>query len=129
MTVPAALRTSAAHVFVESLEQPVLDDGDLHHLRRVLRVRDNDTVSASDGAGRWRTGRLRGDVFTADSPITTESADAALTIATAIPKGDRVEWMVQKLTELGVGRIVLVDFTRSTAHWNGERAGKQLERL
>lgn len=129
MTLPAALRTSVAHVFVESLEQPILDDVDLHHLRRVLRVRDSDTVSVSDGAGRWQTGRLRCEVFAPDGPITTEPEAAAVTIATAIPKGDRVEWMVQKLTELGVGRIVLVDFTRSIVRWHGERAAKQVERL
>lgn len=129
MTTPAALRTSAAHVFVQSLEQPVLDDVDLHHLRRVLRVRDSDVVSASDGAGRWRTCRLRGDVLAADGPIVAEEATAAVTIATAIPKGERAEWMVQKLTELGVGRVLLVDFARSVVRWDGERAATQLARL
>jgi 16S rRNA (uracil1498-N3)-methyltransferase len=129
VTVPTALRTSAAHVFVQSLEQPVLADGDLHHLRRVLRVRDSDVISISDGAGRWRTGRLAGDVFEADGAIVAAAPTPAITIATAIPKGDRVEWMVQKLTEVGVARIVLIDCSRSVVRWSGDRAAKQLERL
>jgi 16S rRNA (uracil1498-N3)-methyltransferase len=125
----AGLRSSVAHVFVPSLEHPVLDDGDLHHLRRVLRVRDDDPVSASDGAGRWCVGRLRGDAFVADGGIETTAGRQLLTVATAIPKGDRVEWMVQKLTEVGVGRIVLVEFERSAVRWSDERAAKQRARL
>ena len=125
----AALRNSAAHVFVASLEQPVVDDVDLHHLRRVLRVRDTDTVSASDGNGRWRLGRLHGDLFVPDGPINTTPERPLVTIATAIPKGDRLEWMVQKLTELGVGRIRLVEFARSVVRWGDERAPKQMSRL
>jgi RNA methyltransferase len=132
--IPAALRASAAHVFVDSLEQPVLAAVDVHHLRRVLRLRSSDVVSASDGAGRWCVGRLgddvfRDDVFEVDGPITIEPASTRVTIATAVPKGDRAEWMVQKLTELGVGRILFVDCARSVVRWNGERAGKQLARL
>jgi 16S rRNA (uracil1498-N3)-methyltransferase len=126
---PAALRASAGHVFVESLERPVLDARDVHHLRRVLRVRDADVVSASDGAGRWCTGRLRGDVLDLDGPILAEPPSRTVTIATAVPKGDRSEWMVQKLTELGVRRILFVECTRSVVRWDGERAASQLDRL
>jgi 16S rRNA (uracil1498-N3)-methyltransferase len=129
VTIPAVLRSSAAHVFVDSLGDPVLADGDLHHLARVLRVRDDDVVTVSDGAGRWRTARLRGDRLDADGPIVEVPARVRATIATAVPKGDRLEWMVQKLTELGVGRIVLVDCARSVVRWNAERAAKQIDRL
>ncbi|CAB4853669.1 unannotated protein [freshwater metagenome] len=53
----------------------------------------------------------------------------AVTIAAAIPKGDRVEWMVQKLTEVGVGEIVLLHCARSAVRWEGERGQKQLAKL
>ena len=52
-----------------------------------------------------------------------------MTIAAAIPKGDRPEWMVQKLTELGVAAIVLVDCARSVVRWDGERAAGHRDRL
>jgi 16S rRNA (uracil1498-N3)-methyltransferase len=58
-----------------------------------------------------------------------EQPSPPLTVATAIPKGDRVEWMVQKLTELGVSEIVFVDYARSVVSWKGERAERQLGRL
>ena len=52
------LRRSAAHVFVESLNNPQLDDLDAHHLLKVLRVRDTDSISLSDGLGGWMTATL-----------------------------------------------------------------------
>ncbi|MEQ1703453.1 MAG: RsmE family RNA methyltransferase, partial [Ilumatobacteraceae bacterium] len=51
-----------------------------------------------------------------------------VTIATAIPKGDRLEWMVQKLTEIGVAEVVFLHCERSIVRWTGDRAAKQLER-
>ena len=53
------LRASATHVLLTApgaLDQSVvdLDDDVEHHLRRVLRLRDGETVTVTDGAGRWR---------------------------------------------------------------------------
>ena len=50
-----ALRTSAAHVFVEDLGHPELEDDDAHHLLKVLRIRESDVISVSDGRGSWGT--------------------------------------------------------------------------
>ena len=36
------------------------DDATAHHLRRVLRLRDGELVTVTDGAGRWRPCRLSG---------------------------------------------------------------------
>ena len=41
------LRNSAAHVVVDDLENPRLDEVDAHHLFRVLRLRDGDVVKAA----------------------------------------------------------------------------------
>lgn len=124
-----ALRNSAAHVFVESLDAPELSPDDTHHLFRVLRVRDGEVVTASDGAGGWMAMRAAGGVLVIDGPIVREPAPAPCTIASAIPKGDRAEWMVQKLTEIGVAEIVLLHCARSVVRWEGERGAKQLARL
>jgi 16S rRNA (uracil1498-N3)-methyltransferase len=47
----------------------------------------------------------------------------------AIPKGDRPEWTVQKLTEIGIGTIGFIDCARSVVRWDEARARKQSERL
>ncbi|MCU1346901.1 MAG: methyltransferase, RsmE family, partial [Acidimicrobiia bacterium] len=44
-------------------------------------------------------------------------------------KGDRPEWLVQKLTEIGVDRIVPLVAARSVVRWDGDRATSALERL
>lgn len=125
-----ALRSSAAHVFVESLDAPTLADDDQHHLFRVLRLRDGEVVSVSDGHGSWRPCTVSGESLVESGPIESTGASASVcVIAAAIPKGDRCEWMVQKLTEIGVHRIVLLHCERSVVRWDGDRARKQVARL
>jgi 16S rRNA (uracil1498-N3)-methyltransferase len=51
-----------------------------------------------------------------------------VTIATAIPKGDRFDWLVQKVTELGVDRLVLLHAERSVVRWKPDRVARHLER-
>ena len=74
-------------------------------------------------------------VFTGDGIEATDAVrivprpDRALTIAVAPPKGDRLDWLVAKCTELGIDRIVLVDAERSVVRWAGERVERQLARL
>jgi 16S rRNA (uracil1498-N3)-methyltransferase len=50
-------------------------------------------------------------------------------VLSAIPKGDRLDWMVQKLTELGVTRIGFIDCARSVVRWDPERISRQIARL
>lgn len=124
-----ALRRSAAHVLVTDVAAPVLDDAADHHVRRVLRLRVGAVVSVTDGAGSWRTCRLTADGLEPDGSAGTSAAPREVTVAVAPPKGDRLEWLVQKCTEVGVARIVLLDAERSVVRWDGERTAKQLERL
>lgn len=109
-----------------------MDDADRHHLERVLRLRPGQAVVASDGAGRWRTcewalaGRLD-----ATGPVITEAAPApSVVVGFAVLQGDRTDWAVQKLTEIGVDRLLPFVAERSVARWESgsERALRQSER-
>lgn len=124
-----ALRSSAAHVFVESVDAPDPSPDDVHHLFRVLRLRDGEVVTVSDGRGSWRTTVASGGTLRIEGDTVREPEPTACIIAAAIPKGDRAEWMVQKLTEIGVTEIVLLHCARSVVRWEGERGAKQLARL
>ena len=123
------LRGSAAHVFVSSLVTPELTDEDDHHLRRVLRIRDTDVVTVCDGAGRWVAGRLTAGGLSIESEATTEVAPRSSTVISAIPKGDRPDLIVQKLTEIGATAIGFMDCARSVVRWDASRATNQMERL
>jgi 16S rRNA (uracil1498-N3)-methyltransferase len=129
------LRRSAAHVVVTA---EALDDGtgatleaaDHHHLAAVLRLRPGEAVTATDGAGRWRPYRWTGAGLAVDGAVVDEPAPApAVTVGFAPTKGDRPEWTVQKLTELGVDEIVVLRAERSVVRWEGGRAAQAVSRL
>lgn len=121
---------SAAHVFVADLDSPQLADEDRHHLSRVLRLRPGEPVTASDGRGGVVACRWSPDGLVVDGPVEREPAAAPpLTVAFALPKGDKPEWMVQKLTECGVDRIVVLAAERSVARWDPDKAARNLARL
>ena len=124
-----ALRNSVAHVFVDHLDSPSLTDTDQHHLSRVLRVRDGERVTASDGRGSWRSCRWADGGLRADGDVVTEAAPLQRVGVAFVPvKGDRNEWSVQKLTEIGVDDIMLLAPTRrSVVRWTD--TDKQLRKL
>jgi 16S rRNA (uracil1498-N3)-methyltransferase len=120
-----------AHAFVDDPEAPELSAEDRHHLERVLRVRPGEEVTVSDGAGRWRRCRLGagGALEPAGAVEVVPRPAPAVAVAFALTKGDRPELAVQKLTELGVDRIVPFVAERSVVRWEGERAARHVERL
>jgi len=128
--VDATLRRSAAHVVVADVAAPVLDDEARHHLVRVLRLRDGAAVTVTDGAGSWRPCSLAGGAVEPVGEVTVAPRTAApTTVAVSPPKGDRLDWLVAKATEVGVDRIVLLDAERSVVRLRAERAERQMERL
>jgi 16S rRNA (uracil1498-N3)-methyltransferase len=131
-------RASAAHVFVAA--EDLTGDGAIavdeftgRHLIRALRLRDGEAVSVTDGSGRWRPTRFMRAGSTAllepDGPVHEQDRAALATIAAAMPKGDRLDLLVQKTTELGVDRLVLLHCERSVVRWKGDRVERQLTRL
>ena len=54
-------------------------------------------------------------------PTHQARTEPAITVAFAPTKGERPEWVTQKLTELGVDRIVPIQTGRSVVRWEGER--------
>ena len=102
---------------------------------RVLRLRDGEDVTASDGAGSWRPCHLRirvgaDPVLEPAGPLVFEPApDPKVTVAVALPKGERGDWAVQKLTEVGADAIVPLVTRRSVVRWGGEREGRGMERF
>lgn len=131
------LRASAAHVLLSHASgldhaHMIIDDEVEHHLRRVLRLRDGERVSVTDGAGRWRMCVVVGGTHLAlesSSEVATVREPDGFTLASAIPKGDRVDWLVQKTTELGADRVLLLHAERSAIRWKRDRAAKHVLRL
>lgn len=123
--------TARAHVFVADLDAPRLSDDDHHHLARVQRLGPGADVTVGDGAGGWRPGRLTDgtDVEPTGEMAADPRPSPPVTVAFALAKGDRPELTVQKLTELGVDRMVPFTAERSVVRWDGAKAERQVARL
>lgn len=129
-------------VFVSDPAAPIVSAEDMRHLLDALRLRPGELVIAGDGAGAWTPCRVSqsaasgsrgadpaGLLIPEGPPVLHQRVEPLVTVAFTPTKGDRPEWTVAKLTELGVDRIVPLRTDRSIVRWEGDRAAKAVERL
>jgi 16S rRNA (uracil1498-N3)-methyltransferase len=84
-----------------------LPEGEAHHVLKVLRGRKGDSVEVVDGAGRLFTAELRGGRTTAVlEELPAPGAEVEVTLYQAVPKGGRMDLVVEKATEVGATTIV-----------------------
>lgn len=104
-----------------------------HHLAQVRRLRPGELVSLFNGDGREYQAEIRaiGKRAVQLEVLSEESPDCelphALTVACPLPKGDRGQFLIEKLTELGVTRYVPLRTQRSMVH-PGETRLEKLQR-
>ena len=125
-----ALRRSAAHIFVDDLSEPSPGDDDLHHLSRVLRLRDGQVVSVSDGRGAWRLCQWHDGKLVSTSAIVTEAKPTpALAVALVPVKGDRTDDAIEKLVEIGIDTVVVLEpVEHSVVRWDADKAANAIAR-
>ncbi|MDQ6839753.1 MAG: 16S rRNA (uracil(1498)-N(3))-methyltransferase [Actinomycetota bacterium] len=120
-----------------NVDSPVLEDQDLHHLLGVLRIRSAQTVTVADGCGRWRPCAVASVADRRPLSATLEPLgnvvhesvlQPAITVAFALTKGDRPEWALGKLTELGVDRIIPLVTARSVVREDDKRSERRQQR-
>lgn len=112
------LRNSAAHLVLDNIDTISLSDTDAHHLFRVLRLRDGQSVTATDGAGRWRECRVVGrDGIEIAGDVVVENAQSSTIGVAFVPvKAEKPETTVRQLVEVGVDIIdVLLPTKRAVA--------------
>lgn len=107
----------------------VLEGGEGHHLATVLRVRGGDSVSLADDTGWVYQGRVVDvDRDTVAVAVTDRfdipANDPRVTVAQALPKGRKMEEVVQRLTEVGVDRLRPVMTARTITQVEGEKAAR-----
>jgi 16S rRNA (uracil1498-N3)-methyltransferase len=89
------------------------------HLAKVLRARAGDELILFNGDGREFNGSIEGvrgsrvSAFVGDGRAVDRESPLAITLIQSVPRGDRMDFIVQKATELGVARIVPVLSQRS----------------
>lgn len=107
-----------------------LDEAESHHLIHVLRSKVGDEVELFDGRGGAANGivesiRKRAALIKVIAPWQTSSPPTCnIVLAVAVPKGDRLSWMIEKVTELGVDRIIPVVTSRSVVKPSDQKLHK-----
>ena len=112
------LRNSAAHLVLNNIDTISLSDTDAHHLFRVLRLRDGQSVTATDGAGRWRECRVvgRDGIEIVGSVVVENSPSITIGVAFVPVKAEKPETTVRQLVEVGADVIdVLLPTKRAVA--------------
>jgi 16S rRNA (uracil1498-N3)-methyltransferase len=115
-------------------DRVVLSADESHHLLRVLRLNHGDEVFVFTGLGEeYRCRFVNVEQKRATLEIVEALSDEVesplqLTLAQALVKGEKFDFIVQKATELGVSRIVPIASEHADLKLNHEHAWKRIER-
>lgn len=106
---------------------------DAHHIRSVLRSRIGEDVILCDGCGMDYSGTIKeiGEkeilIQISRKEVSSSEPKTKVTLFQGLPKGDKMEWIIQKCVESGIDQIIPV----SSAHCIvklGQKEEKKRER-
>lgn len=112
----------------------ILEGPDVNHIKNVLRMRPGEDVRISDGSGKvylccvddYEEGTAVLDILKeldSDTELPSE-----IVLFQGLPKGDKMDWIVQKAVELGVHAVVPFSAKRSVVKLDEKKAKKRQER-
>jgi 16S rRNA (uracil1498-N3)-methyltransferase len=111
----------------------VLREDSYHHLARVLRVRVGEEIVLFDGTGREAEARVT-RIWPTELLVQVGAVRAAavapmaITLIVGLLKGEKMDWVVQKATELGCAHIVPASSANAVVKLEGERGAGRLQR-
>ncbi len=107
---------------------------DVHHIRRVVRMKIGATIRVSNGIDIYsaKISNIEQDKVIATLMFKYDynnELPCKITIVQGLPKGDKLDYIVQKSTELGVFEIAPIELKRSISKWSSEKVEKKIARL
>jgi 16S rRNA (uracil1498-N3)-methyltransferase len=111
-----------------------IDAEDRHHILKVMRMEIDDTIICVDPEGKTAVCKIA--EFTDEKVVAyvvqwideKHELPISITIASGLPKGDKLEWIIQKGTELGAHEFIPFQGKRSVVKWDDKKAAKKIER-
>jgi 16S rRNA (uracil1498-N3)-methyltransferase len=111
----------------------VVEGSAANHIARVLRLRSGDSLTLFDGSGGEFAARI--EEFRKETVVVAVEEHRALdresplplTLVQGISRGERMDWIIQKATELGASRIVPVFTKRSVVRLDEKQAERKLQ--
>ncbi|MGJ7912188.1 16S rRNA (uracil(1498)-N(3))-methyltransferase [Neobacillus sp. LXY-1] len=115
-------------------DQFLISGDDRHHIVKVMRMQMGDQIICVDPDGKQavcRLAEITDERVVADVVQWKEENSEPpikITIASGLPKGDKLEWIIQKGTELGAHKFIPFSAARSVVKWDEKKAAKKIER-
>lgn len=112
----------------------IIEEEDRHHICKVMRMAAGDEIICVNPDNKSAICRI--------TEITDEQVIAEVVqwkdeiselpikviIASGLPKGDKLEWIIQKSTELGAHEFLPFTARRSVVKWDDKKAAKKVDR-
>lgn len=112
----------------------IIEGEDCHHILKVMRMQLGDPIICVNLQGKAAVCEIAEitDEYVAADVVEWKDETSELpihvTIASGLPKGDKLEWVIQKGTELGAYEFVPFSAARSIVKWDEKKAAKKVER-
>lgn len=110
----------------------LLEEAPSHHLSKVLRMQPGRELTVFNGTGGEYTAQITAmhkkqvEIRLGSFDPANRESPLAVELAIGISKGERMDWVVQKATELGVSRLTLLPTGRTEVRLQGERLEKKM---
>tara|TARA_R110002049_G_scaffold23490_29_gene82753 strand:- start:128 stop:862 length:735 start_codon:yes stop_codon:yes gene_type:complete len=111
----------------------VLEPGPSRHLARVLRLTVGDQLALFDGHGGEYPGEITAidkrevQVHTGEHRNTESESPLAIHLGIGVSRGERMDWLIQKSTELGITALTPLLTEHTGVKLSGERAAKKVQ--
>lgn len=105
-----------------------LEPRQLHYLRDVLRLGTDEELEVFDGEGNSFRALMRGEALLRGEKLPAAERAGDVVLAQALAKGEKMDFIVQKATELGVSRIVPLIAERAVVRVDPARGSAKAER-
>ena len=114
-------------------DRALISGEDAAHITKSLRLRPGEEITLCDGSGMDYAGRVLAVGDQVEVEILSRSPSIAepkcrLTLFQALPKGDKMEFIIQKSVELGAAEIIPVLTSRCVSRPDAKSMAKKLER-
>ena len=113
----------------------IIESEDAKHIKKVLRLNEGDEITVCDGQGTDYTAKIKEisnnevicDIL--KKKLCDTEPEVKVTLYQGLPKAAKMDYIIQKTTELGISRIVPVALSRCVVKIENNSAElKKLER-
>lgn len=121
---------------IENEQEPIRITGEnFHHMTRVMRMKEGDQVFIVFPRKQTAIAKIisiaaEEVILNVDKWLNEDTElPIQITIASGLPKGDKLEYIIQKSTELGAHEFIPFKAERSVVKWEEKKVTKKIDRL